>query len=61
LLTKLRDSGQFEPLNDEEFEQFRKENPDIAKYFEVNDDEEDITPIDELPIPEVPENAPIFD
>lgn len=61
MLTKLRDSGQFEPLNDEEFEQFRKENPDIAKYFEVNDDEEDITPIDELPIPEVPENAPIFD
>ena len=61
LLTKLSDSGQYEPVTDEEFDQFRKENPDIAKYFEVNDDDEDVAPIDELAIPDVPENAPIFD
>jgi hypothetical protein len=36
------------------------QDPDIAKYFEVNDDE-DVAPIDELPIPDVPESAPIFD
>lgn len=61
LLTKLSESGQYEPVTDEEFEQFRKENPDIAKYFEVNDEGEDVVPIDELAIPDVPENAPIFD
>ena len=61
LLTKLRESGQFEPLTDEEFEQFRKENPDIAKYFEVSENDDDVAPIEELQIPEVPENAPIFD
>ena len=61
LLTKLNEQGQYEPVTDEEFEQFRRENPDIAKYFEVNDDNEDVAPLDELPIPDVPENAPIFD
>lgn len=61
LLTKLSESGSYEPVTDEEFEQFRKENPDIAKYFEVNDEGEDVAPIDELAIPEVPDNAPIFD
>lgn len=61
LLTKLSESGQYEPVTDEEFELFRKQNPDIAKYFEVNDDDEDVAPIDELAIPDVPENAPIFD
>lgn len=27
----------------------------------MNDDNEDVAPIDELPVPDVPENAPIFD
>lgn len=61
LLTKLSESGHYEPVTDEEFEQFRKANPDVAKYFEVNDDDEDVALIDELQIPEVPESAPIFD
>lgn len=61
LLTKLSESGQYEPVTDEEFEQFRRENPDIAKYFEVNNDGEDVAPLEELAVPEVPENALIFD
>jgi len=61
LLTKLNEAGQYEPVTDEEFEQFRRENPDIAKYFEVSNDDEDVAPLDELAVPDVPENAPIFD
>lgn len=38
LLTKLRDGGFYEPLTDEEFEQFKIENPDLAKYFEEDPD-----------------------
>ena len=33
LLTTLREGGHYEPLTDEEFEKFRIENPDVAKYF----------------------------
>jgi hypothetical protein len=50
MLTKLKD-GYYEPLTEEEFEQFKIENPDLAKYFE--DDKN----LDDLPIPDVPENA----
>ena len=48
-------------MTDEEFHDFKSNNPELAKYFEVNEDEEDIQPIDDLNIPDVPENAPIFD
>ena len=61
MLTTLREGGFYEPLTEEEFEKFRKENPDIAKYFEVDAEDEDVEPLDELAIPDVPEHAPIFD
>ena len=48
-------------MNDAEFEQFKLENPALAKYFETTEDEEDVTPIQNLPVPDVPETAPIFD
>ena len=48
-------------MTDAEFEQFKKENPALAKYFETTEDDNDVTPIDQLPVPDVPETAPIFD
>jgi hypothetical protein len=57
LLTTMREGGHYEPLTDEEFEKFKIENPDVAKYF-LNDPD---TPISELNIPEVNEGAPIYD
>ena len=62
LLTTLREGGYYEPLTDEEFEQFKIENPDVAKYFlETSDGSEDIWPISSLRIPEVNEGVPIYD
>lgn len=61
MLTVLRESGQYEPMTDAEFEEFRKVNPDVAKYFELNDDETETAPISELEVPEVSSQAPIFD
>ena len=62
LLTTLREGGYYEPLTDEEFEQFKIENPDVAKYFlETPDGSEDICPISSLRIPEVNEGVPIYD
>lgn len=61
LLTTLREGGYYEPLTDEEFEQFKIDNPDVAKYFLVKEDGEDIAPISDLSIPPVNEGAPIFD
>lgn len=61
LLSTLKEDGYYEPMTDEEFEQFKLENPTIAKYFETTEDDEDVTPISQLPVPEVPETAPIFD
>ena len=29
-------------MTDEEFHDFKSNNPELAKYFEVNEDEEDI-------------------
>ena len=48
-------------MNDQEFEDFKQSNPDLARFFEVNDEGEDIYPISNLHVPEVPESAPIFD
>ena len=62
LLTTLREGGYYEPLTDEEFEQFKISNPDVAKYFlETQDGSEDICPISSLRIPEVNEGLPIYD
>lgn len=61
LLTTLKEDGYYEPMTDAEFEQFKATNPALAKFFESNEDETDVAPIDQLPIPEVDEAAPIFD
>lgn len=62
LLTKLREGGYYEPLTDAEFEQFKLENPDLAKYFLVDENDQDtIAPVSELPVPPVNEGAPIYD
>jgi hypothetical protein len=45
-------------LTDEEYERFKQENPDLAKYFE-NPDDENIC--NDLPVPDVPEIASIYD
>ena len=61
LLTTLREGGYYEPLTDAEFEKFKQENPDLAAYFEQTEDAQDVTPIEQLKVPEVPESAPIYD
>jgi len=33
MLTVLRSDGYYEPITEEEFEKFKQENPDLAKYF----------------------------
>ena len=38
LLTTLREGGYYSPMTDQEFEEFKRMNPEIAKYFELNDD-----------------------
>lgn len=58
LLTRKRENGNYEPLTDEEFEQFCFENPSLAPFFQ---DELAEKAIAELPIPEVPIHAPIYD
>lgn len=32
-------------MTDAEFEHFKRENPTLAKYFEITEDDEDMTPI----------------
>ena len=59
MLTMLRDGGFYSPMTDAEFEEFRRQNPNIAKYFEVDENDEDVTPLTDLAVPEVPESAPI--
>ena len=61
MLTMLREDGFYSPMTDAEFEDFRRQNPQIAKYFEIDDEENDMHPIDDLTVPEVPDSAPIFD
>ena len=62
MLTLLREGGFYSPMTDAEFEDFRRQNPQIAKYFEANEEEEEKQPnLDDLEIPEVPESAPIYD
>ena len=61
MLTMLRDGGFYSPMTDAQFEEFRRQNPQIAKYFEVDENDEDVTPLTELAVPEVPDTAPICD
>jgi len=60
-LTTLKEDGYYEPMTDTEFEQFKRENPALAKYFEMDEEEDDVNPISQLQVPDVPETAPIFD
>jgi len=58
----MREGGYYEPLTDDEFERFKTENPDVAKYFlDTPDGSNPIAPICDLKIPEVNESAPIYD
>lgn len=50
--------GVYQPVTEEEFETLKRDYPDIAKYF---DQPEGSNLIEELPIPEVQETAPIYD
>ena len=61
MLTVLKDDGHYYPMTDKEFEEFKQNNPDLAKYFEVNEEDEDIQPISNLKVPEVQESDLIFD
>ena len=58
LLTKKREGGYYEPLNDEEFEQFKLQNPDLAQFFQEDTSESAMA---NLQIPEVAASAPIYD
>jgi hypothetical protein len=51
-------NGQYEPLSQEEFDIFIKENPQLAKYF---DNPDDSTICDDLEIRDVSEQANIYD
>ena len=48
-------------MTDSEFEEFRRQNPQIARYFESTEDDEEVNLLNELSVPNVPESAPIFD
>lgn len=60
-LTMLREGGYYTPMTEDEFEEFKRENPEVALYFETDDEGQPVKPISELDVPEVPETAPIFD
>jgi len=60
-LTVLRD-GIYEPLSDEEWAKFCEENPELAKLFVAEDSTaEPERLIESLEVPEVSEQAPIYD
>ena len=61
MLTMLREGGFYSPMTDAEFEDFKRQNPSLARYFETNEEGEDLTPASEIAVPDVPESAPIFD
>ena len=39
LLTTMKEDGYYEPMTDAEFEQFKIDNPALAKYFESGEDD----------------------
>ena len=54
ILTILK-NGSFQPLSADEFANFAADFPDVHKYIENPD------LLEELPMPDVPETAPLFD
>ena len=48
LLTTLREGGYYSPMTDAEFEDFKRQNPQIAKYFEVDEQGNDMQPLSKL-------------
>jgi hypothetical protein len=48
-------------MTDAEFEEFKRQNPQIARYFEIDQEGNDVHPVSKLQLPKVPESAPIFD
>ena len=48
MLTKLRESGIYSPMSDAEFEEFKRQNPQIAKYFEMSEEGEEVESITQL-------------
>lgn len=50
MLTVLK-GEYYEPISEEEFQKFKEENPELAKYFEEPE------AIETLPVPEVAETA----
>ena len=54
MLTVLK-GDYYEPITEEEFQKFKAENPELARYFEEEG------AIETLPIPEVSEQAQIYD
>jgi len=61
LLAVPTEDGSYEPMTENQFEQFKAENPALAKYFEVHSDEPDVNQIDQIPIPEEAYARPIYD
>lgn len=63
VLTVLNEEGHYEPITLEQFEEFRQENADLAKYFDGKSDDEEEEgngPIDDLEVPELPEGYPVY-
>lgn len=50
MLTVLK-GDYYEPISEEDFQKFKDENPELARYFEEPE------AIESLPVPEVPETA----
>lgn len=48
MLTKLRDNGIYSPMSDAEFEEFKRQNPQIAKYFETSEEGDELESINQL-------------
>jgi hypothetical protein len=45
MLTKLREGGFYSPMTDAEFDEFKRQNPQIARYFEFNEEGEELQSI----------------
>ena len=51
MLTKLREGGFYSPMTDQEFEEFKRQNAELAKYFEVDEDGEELQSLSNLEVP----------
>jgi len=48
MLTMLREGGFYSPMTDQEFEDFKRNNPQLAQYFETDEEGGDLVGIDKL-------------